>query len=126
MACVEIKQKEARESFYLYSCRDYSNVSDSLRNYCNVYFYNRGVYGWNCHIFPITKTIALSMGYRPFGKSDKQIDEMVKHLDEAIKGIDKSVYFYYSDYIEEVGKLIDEFSNNVEDYVFKRVINGEV
>lgn len=123
MACVEIKQKEAKESFKVFSCYDYMNVHHMLRNYCNVYFYNMGVYGWNCHLFPITKGIALSMGYRPFGKKDKNIENMVENLSNAINGIDKATFWHYPDYEKEVNKLIDEFIKVVENYVIEGVCN---
>ena len=119
MACVEITQKEAKDSFIVFSCYNYSNVSEALRDYCTVYFYNCGVYGWNCHLFPITKGIALSIGYRPFGKKDKRIDEMLENLDKAISEMDRTTLIEYLSYRNEVEKLVNEFIENVEKYLIE-------
>lgn len=124
MACVEIKQKEARENFIVYSCFDYQNAAAALRNYCSVYFYNYGVYGWNCHLFPLTKGIALSIGYRPFGKSNKRINEMLEELDEAINEIDRDTLSSYLKFTEKTEKLVSKFIENVENYVIKEACNG--
>lgn len=124
MACVEITQKEAKDSFRVFSCFNHEDVAEALRNHSTVYFYNLGVYGWNCHLFPITKGIALSMGYRPFGKKDKRIDEMVENLNKAISEMDRGTLLGYLRYRNEVEKLVNEFIENVEDYVIEEACNG--
>lgn len=123
MACVEIKQREAKESFLVYSCCDFSSVAEALRDHCTVYFYNYGVYGWNCHLFPITKGIALSIGYRPFGKTDKNINKLIENLNNSISGIDKASLWNYVDYRKEVDRFVNEFIERVEKYVVEGVCN---
>ena len=114
MACIEAKQKEAKDSFIVFSCCNYSNVVGALRNHCTVYFYNMGIYGWNCQLFPITKGIALSLG-----KKDKHIDEMLENLEKAISEMEWTTYIDYLRYKNEVDKAIKEFIENVEDYVIE-------
>lgn len=62
-----------------------------LLYYDNPIAYNAGVYGWNCDIYEITPTIAISTGYNPFGNIRapleicRKYDEMAEHIVNVYK-----------------------------------------
>lgn len=92
MAHLRITQKEAREGFYkIYRINNYPNIASELKNIIDVYFYNYTKQnGWNCDLFPLSGSIALTIGYKCFGKQNNRIYELAKEFDKTLMKISQS------------------------------------
>lgn len=92
MAHLRITQKEARDGFYkIYRINNYPNIATELKSIINVYFYNYTKQnGWNCDLFPLSSSIALSVGYNCFGKENDRIYELAKEFDKTLMNISQS------------------------------------
>ncbi len=73
-------------------------------------YYTCGKYGWNCDVFNIGNQVALSYGYRPFGKEypEEQQEELVRKLEKLESRYDKGIIKY--DTMKRKGReIINEF-----------------
>lgn len=95
MAHLRITQKEAREGFFkIYRINNYPNIAIQLKNITDVYFYNYTKQnGWNCDLFPLSSSIAITIGYKCFGKENNRIYELTKEFDKTLMNISQlSIY----------------------------------
>lgn len=118
MACIKITQKNAKESYRVFRVRGCNFVLDWMMKFSNTYFYNSGQYGWNCDIFPISRDVAICIGYRLFGEDNKNIQELAEYFDDELYKVCKSqINFIERDIKREelinsfIAKVLEEACN---------------
>lgn len=81
-----------------------------ISRFINPDYYTFGKYGWNCDVFIIGNSVALTYGDRPFGKEypEEQQEELVRKLEKLESRYDKGVIKY--DTMKRKGReIIEEF-----------------
>lgn len=105
----EITKKEIMSRFKkVYSLR--FETGYKISRFINPDYYTCGKYGWNCDVFNIGNKVALSYGYRPFGKEypEEQQEELVRKLEKLESRYDKGIIKY--DTMKRKGReIINEF-----------------
>lgn len=106
---IETTKKEIMNSFpkvyYLLQRTGYE-----ISCFFNPDYYTCGKYGWNCDVFNIENSVALTYGNRPFGKEypEEQQEELVRKLEKLESRYDKGIIKY--DTMKRKGReIINEF-----------------
>lgn len=106
---IETTKKEIMSSFpkvyYLLQETGYE-----ISCFFNPDYYTCGKYGWNCDVFNIGNNVALTYGYRPFGKEypgDKQ-HELVEKMQKLESRYDEKA-IKYETMIRKGREIIKEF-----------------
>lgn len=107
----KVTQKEIKNSYYHILRVGYCNMQ-YLLNYEQCYWYNSGIYGWNCDIYDINGII-VSTGYRPFGESTDY--EIISKYDNQAQSIIYNRELDYNTKKEIVHNLLVKCVNELVD-----------
>ena len=78
--------------------------------FLNSDYYTCGKCGWNCNVFNIGNSVAITYGFRPFGEEspEEQQEELVRKLEKLESSYDKGI-IKYETMIRKGREIINKF-----------------